>query len=83
MRFSWVIVAGILAGCGGPAYQIDSPSGERLAVCYDGMLQSFCQVAQPEGTAVVPGTGQASGIMQILIGLGAVIMGGGMAAHGG
>ena len=68
-----------LAGCA-ESYEVAAPDGARLATCYEGALQAFCQVAQPPGTAVVAGTPKASGAAQVLMGLGVAAMGAGLAA---
>jgi len=47
-----------LAGC---TYTVKDPvTGEVMAKCHDGGL-SFCQVAQPQGTTVISGSGLFSG----------------------
>ena len=68
-----------IAGCA-HTYDLQAPDGTKLATCYDGALQSFCQVAQPPGTTVLPGTSIVSGITQLLMGSGVAVMGGALAA---
>jgi hypothetical protein len=61
-----------ITGCA-HTYDVQAPDGTKLATCYDGTLQSFCQVAQPPGTTVLPGTSIVSGITQLLMGSGALL----------
>ena len=68
-----------LAGCA-HTYDVQAPDGTKLATCYDGTLQSFCRVALPPGTSVLPGTSIVSGITQLLMGSGVAAMGGALAA---
>ena len=68
-----------ITGCA-HTYDVQAPDGTKLATCYDGTLQSFCQVAQPPGTTVLPGTSIVPGITQLLMGSGIAVMGGALAA---
>jgi hypothetical protein len=74
-----IVATAMLVGCGS-TYDVVAPNGEKLATCHDGALQSFCQVASPPGTTVMPGTPVVPGITQILMGAGLATMGGALAA---
>jgi hypothetical protein len=74
-----IVATAMLVGCGS-TYDVVAPNGEKLATCHDGALQSFCQVASPPGTTVMPGTPVVPGITQILMGAGIATMGGALAA---
>jgi hypothetical protein len=56
-----------MASCAPPtAYRVIDPiTNEVLGRCYDGTFQAWCQVAQPEHTAVVAGSSLAGAAMTL------------------
>jgi hypothetical protein len=64
--FAAAVALLVLVGCTPVPYRVIDPiSNEVIGRCYDGTFEAWCQVAQPDGTVVVPGTSLAAAAMTL------------------